>query len=772
MDTSPIEIKKDAFTLREIEVLRLIAGGLTNQEISQKLHVSIETVKWYAKQIYPKLGVSNRTQAALKADEIGLLAFGQSQEETPRKLNNLPAQLTSYIGRGKDIREIKKLLSGSRLVTLTGPGGIGKTRLALQVANQIQDEYRDGVWLVELAPLDDAAQVMHALANVLAIGEREGASLDRALKNYLSTKQLLLLIDNFEHLLSAAPFVGELLAETPHISVLSTSRERLNIYGEFEYQVSPLGLPDFQITEAGERLRKYDALSLFIERAQASKPGYVVGEDQIQAVAKVCGMLDGLPLAIELAAPLVKLFSPAQIAEMLKTDLDALPSGPRDLPARQRTLRATQEWSYNLLSADEKILFTNLAVFTGEFTLEAIQAVCTDQVGGNIINIVASLVDRNLVNTKEGRDGEIYFSMLETTRQLTRERLLASGDADDNFRRHAEYYLEMSERAMREYNSPMNKYWFMRIIIEQENLRNAFHWLAANNETQKCTRLTIALKNFWRNIGFPKEGLEWAEFALEHEGEIPKKLLAKVLLVAAEYYIDLYQPDKAKRLLEKALNIFKHLNDILYIGWCYALQSITFLDSNQEISSAIEKAQESLDIFVALTDIEGKIYTYNALGEFFREIKDFEEAKRYYEQSIKLAKENEEISREGSLYGNLGILAYQRGEYQEAENLTKQCLRIFYEMGIYVGVFYDVGGLAGGALGMEKPKRAAKLLGMSSAGLESFEFLHNKTDQVVIQNILKETKKVLDEKEFMEAWEEGRRMTVQEAYEYALSNRV
>jgi len=767
-----MDIKKESFTLREIEVLRLIAGGLTNQEISQKLHVSTETVKWYAKQIFPKLRVSNRTQAALKADEIGLLEFGKSLEEKPQKLNNLPAQLTSYIGRERDIREIKRLISEHRLVTLTGPGGIGKTRLALQVANHVQDEYRDGVWLVELAPLNDPKQVTDALAKVLAIGEREGASLNRTLKNYLSTKNLLLLIDNFEHLLSAAPFMGEVLAEAPHISVLSTSRERLNIYGEFEYQVSPLELPKFQITEASTQWRKYDALSLFIERAQASKPGYVVGEDQIQAVAKVCRLLDGLPLAIELAAPLVKLFSPAQIAENLESDLDTLPSGPRDLPTRQRTLRATQEWSYNLLSIDEKILFTNLAVFTRGFTLEAIQAVCADQVGGNIINIVASLVDRNLVRTKEGRDGEIYFSMLETTQQLTRERLLATGTAETIFRLHAEYYLEMSERAMREYNSPMNKYWFLRIYFERENLRNAFNWLATNDEIQKCMRLTIALKNFWRNIGLPKEGLEWAEFVLEREDEIQEVLFAKGLLVTAEYCIDLYQADKAKRLLDQALDIFTQHNDMLHVGWCYALQSISMLDSNHEISGVIKKAQESLDIFCELNVIEGKIFSYNLLGELFREVEDFEEAKRFYEQGLKLAKENGVLWREGSLYGNMGTLAYQRGEYQESESLTKQCLRIFFDMDIYFGIFYEIGGLAGGALGMEKPKRAAKLLGMSSAGLESFDVFHQHTDQVVIQKILEETKKVLDEKAFMEAWEEGRRMTVQEAFEYALSNRV
>ena len=211
---------------------------------------------------------------------------------------------------------------------------------------------------------------------------------------------------------------------------------------------------------------------------------------------------------------------------------------------------------------------------------------------------------------------------------------------------------------------------------------------------------------------------------------------------------------------------------MLHIGWCYAFQSISMLEYEYEISKAIEKGRESLEIFREEDDLEGKIFAYNLLGEMSRAAEDFENAKSYYEQSLKLVRENGVLWREGSLYGNLGLLAYQRGDYQEAENFTKQSLKIFFEMGIYIGIFYDVGGLAGGALGMGKPKRAAKLLGMSSAGLESFESFHQHTDKVVIQKIVEETKKLLDKKAFMDAWEEGRRMTVQEAFEYALGDRV
>ena len=769
MNSSPLEIKKESFTPRELEILGLIARGHTNQEISQKLYVSAETVKWYVKQIFPKLGVSNRTQAAIKADEAGIL--GQSdakKDEKFHKLDNLPAQLTSYIGREKDISQIKKLISEYRLVTLTGAGGIGKTRLSLQVAKSIQNNYHDGVWLVELASLDDPSQVPGAIAKALAFGERDEISLDRALKNYLSTKNLLLVIDNFEHLLSAAPFIGELLADASKLSILATSRELLNVYGEIEYQVSPLELPDVQEIRSNEKLRSYDAVSLFVERAQATKPSYSIEEDQIQSIVKICKLLDGLPLAIELSASMVKLFPPTLIAEQLKETLDALPPGPRDLPLRQRSLQATLEWSYNLLTKDEKTLFTNMAVFTGGFTLEAIQAVCAGQREGKLINTVTALVNRNLLNTKEGRDGEIYFWMLETTRQLTREFLNASGNLDSIYRLHAEYYVRLSERASREYCSPMNKYWFMRIQIEQENIRDAFAWLVANNEFQKCLRLTIALKNFWRNYGFQKEGLRWFDLALHESEETTDVLRAKGYLVAADYCIDLYQKERAGYFLKNALEIFETAKDPLNIGWCKALMSIMMFPLENEIS-ALDLGRESLEIFRQLNDMEGMIFGYNLLGELYRNMGNYDEAKTYYEQCLQLAQKSGDILREGTLYGNLGILAYQRGDFQDAETLTKLGLKIFLDMDAYYGIFYDIGGLAGAALGMEEPIRAVKLLGISSAGLDSLESSHQPVDQSVIRRIFNEAREILSEKEFKEAWEAGKRMTVQEAFEYALS---
>ncbi len=267
--------------------------------------------------------------------------------------------------------------------------------------------------------------------------------------------------------------------------------------------------------------------------------------------------------------------------------------------------------------------------------------------------------------------------MLGTTRQLNKENLIAGGNADTVHRLHAAYYTKLSERAMKEYSSPKNKYWFVRVQVEQDDFRSAFKWLAANNEFQKCMRLAIALKNYWRNYGYQKEGLRWIEIALERVREIPEPLRASGLLTAAEYCLDLYQDDRAKEFLSEALNVFQKFDDARNIAWCYAIMSVAMIGSKDEISHAVDKAQESLGKFQKINDKGGMTFTNNLLGELSRMVGDFDLAERYYEQSLELAKETGEILREGTQYANMGILAYQKGEYQRAEELTKQGLRIF-----------------------------------------------------------------------------------------------
>ena len=369
----------EPLSAREIQILDLISGGLSNREIAQKLSLSLDTIKWYNKRIYGKLGVSSRSQATKLAAEQGLLEEKSSaeREEGNDRKGNLPAQLTSFVGREKEIAEIRDLLKSKRLVVLTGAGGSGKTRLALQVASELADHYQDGAWLVELASLGDPKLVPKAIAQVLKVSMGGAKSPAETLTRFLRRKHLLLVLDNFEHLLEAAPLVGELLSAAPQVSVLATSRERLHVYGEQEYPLRPLQLPEPQHPEPLEKLLSYEAIKLFTQRARSARPGFELSEKTLPSILRICMHLDGLPLALELAASQVKLFPAHILAQQLEKDLDVLVDGPRDLPARQRTLRATIEWSEKLLEPQERTLFARLAVFRGGATLEAIEQVCS-----------------------------------------------------------------------------------------------------------------------------------------------------------------------------------------------------------------------------------------------------------------------------------------------------------------------------------------------------------------------------------------------------------
>ncbi len=346
----------ESLNRRETEILRLISSGLSNREIAQQLHLSPETIKWYNKQIFGKLGVDSRTEAVAKAGEQLLRT-----EETPNPgllaanhRHNLPAQWTSFVGRKAEIFEIKALLRVARLVTLSGPGGTGKTRLALQVAHEVVGAYQHGVWLVELAPLSDPSLVANAIAQTLRIVTMGEEPLAEVLKRSLARKDLLLILDNFEHLLPAAPLVTELLSAAPRLNILATSRERLHVYGEQEYAVNPLSIPDAHSTGTTSQWLEYDAVNLFVQRARAARSNFSTDESQTSDIVHICQRLDGLPLALELAASQVKYADLATLTQRLQDSLGTLTSGPRDLPARQRTLRNTIEWSYNLLDEDEK----------------------------------------------------------------------------------------------------------------------------------------------------------------------------------------------------------------------------------------------------------------------------------------------------------------------------------------------------------------------------------------------------------------------------------
>jgi len=470
----------------------------------------------------------------------GLVVEFPPLKSLDRHLNNLPAQPTALLGRETEVAATRALLeqAGARIVTLTGPGGTGKTRLGLQVGAELVEAFGDGVWFVPLAAIADPDLVVPAIAQPLGVREIPGEPLLTTLQEYLQKKHALLLLDNFEHLTAAAPAISALLAACPGVQVLVTSREPLRIAGERELPVSPLSLP----TERQARglppaaLLEYSAIRLFVERAQAVKPDFTLSEATAADVTAICRRLDGLPLAIELAASRVRVLPPRQLLSRLDTRLKLLTGGHRDLPARQQTLRAAIEWSHDLLDPDEQTLFARLAVFSGGCTFEAAEAICAaaGELGLDVLDGLDSLTQKSLLRPDEGDDGESRFTMLETIREYGLDRLDATGDAAMVRRTHAGYFLTLAEKAEPELTGPDQVAWLNRLNAEHDNFRSALGWLEQADGAETRLRIVAALWRFWWMHGHLAEGRGWLDRALAGADGLPPYILANALTAYPE----------------------------------------------------------------------------------------------------------------------------------------------------------------------------------------------------------------------------------------------
>ncbi len=434
--------------------------------------------------------------------------------------NNLPIQLSSFIGRERAIAELKGLLSTTRLLTLTGAGGSGKTRLALQMATNLLADFEHGVWWVELAALTDPTLVPQQVASSLGISEQPGRQLMDTLSDALQPKKLLLVLDNCEHLIAAcAQLVETLLRSCADLRILTTSREAFTIPGETIWPVPSLGVPDAYHLPPREGLVKYEAVHLFIERAVSVLPTFRLTQENASALAQVCRRLDGLPLAIELAAARVKVLSVEQIAARLDDSYRLLAGGSRTALPRQQTLQATIDWSHHLLSEKERILFRRLSVFMGGFTLEAAEAVCA----GNgieqdeVLDLLSHLIDKSLVAVAQ-RSGEARYRLLETIRQYGQDKLQEFGEAANLRRNHCDWYVGLSERAESEILGARQGSWFDRLEVEHDNLRAALGWSLEQKEAETAARMGAAIWRFWLLRGYMSEGRRWLERALAGRG--------------------------------------------------------------------------------------------------------------------------------------------------------------------------------------------------------------------------------------------------------------
>jgi predicted ATPase/class 3 adenylate cyclase len=554
--------------------------------------------------------------------------------------NNLPVQPTPLIGRDLEVATVVGMLHGAvRLVTLTGPGGTGKTRLSFQVAADLLDDFPDGVFFVDLAPISEPELVASTIAQTLGVRESGGQSVLEGLKNYLREKHLVLLIDNFEQVLDAAPVVAELLGGAPRLKVLLTSRVVLRVRGEHEFAVPPLALPDPKRLPPVETLSQYAAVELFIQRAIAAKSDFAVTNENAAAVAEICVRLDGLPLAIELAAARIRLFSPQTLLSRLGNRLKLLVGGARDLPIRQQTLRATITWSYDLLTLEEQRLFRRLAVFVGGCTLEAAEAICNAEgdLQIDVLDGLASLVDKKLLVNEDRAGCEPRFTMLETIREFANERLAESDEAAAIRQRHVRCYLALGEEAEPHFTGPQLGAWMDRIEREHGNIRAGLVWaLTEGGAADVAVRLAGALWRFWHLRGYGREGHHWlTEAVAADSGECPAAR-AKALRGAGFTTGD---GTAARRFFTESLAIYRKLEDRAGIAACL-----------------------------------------NHLGNVAKERCEWETAQRLYTEAIAIDQEIGDRWGEAIVLANLGELAWRRGDLDTAWHLLRQSLVIKREL--------------------------------------------------------------------------------------------
>ena len=730
------------------------------------------------------------------------------------RLNNLPSQPTPLVGREREVAEVCRMLrgGGARLLTLTGPGGTGKTRLGLQVAADLVDEFEDGVFFVPLAPISDPDLVVPTVARTLDVTETSGRTPEEALKDYLRNKEMLLVMDNFEQVVEAAPLVGELLSACPALKVLATSRTVLRIYGEQEFTVPPLELPDPKHLQPVERLTQNEAVRLFVDRAQAAKADFSVTNDNALAVAEICAHLDGLPLAIELAAARIKLLPLQAMLSRLGNRLKLLTGGARDLPERQRTLRATIEWSHELLDEGEKLLFARLAVFAGGCTLEAMEAVCDaegDLPVDDALEGASSLLEKSLLRQEEGpEESEPRFSMLETISEYALERLEESETAEEIHRLHAEFYLALAEEAEPRLRGPEAVTSLGHLETEHDNMRAALSWSLDSGEAELGLRLGVALLWFWSARGYWSEGVRWLEEALAKGDAAEAATRAGALFSLGIVLGRQSNFGRAEACHEEALALYEELGDqrhaaesLAHLAWMVAFRgdatratalfekSLAAARESGNLrpipstlnglayiafeSEAFERAQRLWGRALALNREQGNVLevatVLNSMGYAELARGNQERAKALLEESLPLNRELGNKLGVAHCLMALGIAATLQGEPEWAKALLKESLAIDVELGSKSEIAETLEGLAAanGALG--EHVRAARLWGMAGALREAVAIPWWSAERLLHEPQLVAARSRTDEATWETAFAEGRNMALEEAVEYALS---
>jgi predicted ATPase/class 3 adenylate cyclase len=728
------------------------------------------------------------------------------------KLTNLPSQPTPFIGREKEITETLELLRRKEvnLVTLTGPGGTGKTRLSLQVAGELLDEFRDGVYFVALGDASDRDVALSKIALALAVREGGSQPMLDSLKDYLQDKSLLLVWDNFEQLVGAASIAADLLAAAPGLKLLISSQIVLRVRGEHEYPLAPLATPNLSNLPPLDQLQQNESIQLFLQRARSVNSKFELTAENAPAVAEICQRLEGLPLAIELAAARIKLLSPQAMVAKLNDRLGLLTGGARDLPARQQTLRNALDWSHSLLADQEKALFARLGIFLGGFSLDAAEAVCNPDGSMDVLGGVEVLLNNSLLRQEEDDSGQTRFRMLESIREYAAEELGKTAELADIQRAHAMFYLTKvaGEIGFKLFSAESVK-WLNWLEVEHDNLRSALAWSQATTEADGMkSMLLLFLSWFWYRRGYLSEGRAWGEAFLEQSGqEIGSRLRAGLLMGNSLMAVWQGEPEKALALAEEGFPIMLRSEDdpmiafnmlglgIIHINRGDHTAALPLLTQGAEMfrqggndffyatimvhlgnaalgagkpGEAREWHEKAYPIAKKVGDEWVIAFALNNLGEVARVNGDYAKARRYYEECEVLLRQSGDTGDLARLVHSLGYVAQHEGDLAQAQHQFSESLAMFRKFGNHRGMAECVIGFAGLHALKGQHQQAVKLMSAAETILTWGGARWWPADQVEIDRTRAMLSAALDEAAFKEAWEAGSRMTRDEAFALAL----
>jgi non-specific serine/threonine protein kinase len=711
-------------------------------------------------------------------ERSGVLAIEASHP--PR--HNLPQPPTRLLGRERELAEVTALLrqDGTRLVTLTGPGGVGKTRLALEVVwavHEAGEGFPDGIWFVPLAPLSEPALVIPNIARALGLTEQGGASINDLLRVFLRDKSLLLLLDNFEHVAEAAPQLAELLDSSAGLALLVTSRATLRLRGEKHYPVSLLAVPPSARGRPVtiEQLDQYAATALFIERARAAQPSFQVTDSAAPLVANICAQLNGLPLAIELAAAWSRLLPPAALATRLDRTLPLLATGPMDLPERQRTMHRTIAWSYDLLDAEDQRLFGRLAVFANGCALEAVEAVCQAPLGAepltrDVLEGLATLVDHSLALRREAAD-EARVYMLHIVREFALAQLEASEEADALRRSHARYFVELAEQIEPKSRGPALPAWLLGVERELGNIRAALGWARARGEVELGLRLATALWRFWFAGGHLSEGVEWLEGFLTLAGpddtSLPAWLRARAYSDLGMLFTARWNVGPAMPHLEKGIALGRAAGD-----WLAVAVGLQFLGAAQRVTGHPEQAVTSYEEVLAMgRENNDALTTYTSLtslGELAGDRGDWAAAAARYTAAMAISRATGHRDHVGSILLRLAEVALQQGEEHLAVACLREAIELFQAIGMTWAMIGALDLLATAHARMGAKIKAARMFGAAAHLRETIARPHAIGRQPRLDALIAPARAALSEGAWGRAFEAGRALTLEEMVSEAL----